>query len=275
MAQVIGVTGQFVHSNGTDLYCEVRGDGPAVLFIAGATGDAGHFERVAERLADEFTTITYDRRGNSRSPKPSGWTRTSNAEQADDAAGLIEALKVTPAAVVGNSGGGAIALELLLHHPGLVRGAILHEPVVFNPVAAQMPAMMSELEPGIKAAMSSGGPRAAVEFFVRVNAGEAALAAIDPDQLERLRQNGEILFGVEFQPFLEYRPDEAAIAAIRQPVRVLIGKETLVPFAPAVSDWLADLTKTQVAAISGGHGAYWDRPAQMAEELRRYLRDHS
>jgi len=50
-----------------DLYHEVRGHGPAVLFIAGATGDAGHYTRVAERLADEFTVITYDRRGNSRS----------------------------------------------------------------------------------------------------------------------------------------------------------------------------------------------------------------
>src|SRR5690349_17429134 len=119
MAQVIGVSKQFVHANGTDLYCEVRGDGPAVLFISGATGDAGHFEKVAERLSDEFMAITYDRRGNSRSPKPTGWTTTSNAEQADDAAGLIEALQLKPAAVVGNSGGAAIALELLLRHPTL------------------------------------------------------------------------------------------------------------------------------------------------------------
>jgi pimeloyl-ACP methyl ester carboxylesterase len=273
MAQVIGVSKQFVHSNGTDLYCEVRGDGPSVLFISGATGDAGHFEKVAEQLADEFMAITYDRRGNSRSPKPTGWTSTSNGEQADDAAGLIEALQVMPAAVVGNSGGGAIALELLLRHPFLVRGGILHEPIVFNPVAAQLPAILSELEPGIKAAVSTGGPSAAVEFFIRVNAGEAPLAAIDSDQRERLRQNGEVLLGIELESFLRYRPDEAAIAAVRRPVRVLIGKETLLPFAPAVCGWLADLLKTQVGTISGGHGTYWDAPAQMAEELRPYLRD--
>jgi hypothetical protein len=28
-----------------------------------------------------------------------------------------------------------------------------------------------------------------------------------------------------------------------------------------------------VGTISGGHGAYWDRPVQMAEELRPYLRE--
>jgi pimeloyl-ACP methyl ester carboxylesterase len=135
--------------------------------------------------------------------------------------------------------------------------------------------MMAELEPTIKAAMSTGGPGAAVEFFVRVNAGEAALAAIDPDQRERLLQNGETLFGVEFESFIDYRPAATAVAAIRQPLRVLIGQETLLPYAPAVCGWLAELVRTPVATISGGHGAYWDRPDQMAAELRPYLRELS
>ena len=51
----------------TDLHHEVRGSGPAVLLIPGATGDAGHFTRTAERLANEFTVITYDRRGRGES----------------------------------------------------------------------------------------------------------------------------------------------------------------------------------------------------------------
>ncbi len=56
---------------GAELYYEVRGRGPAVLLIAGATGDAGHFEQAADVLASEHTVITYDRRGNSRS-RPAG-----------------------------------------------------------------------------------------------------------------------------------------------------------------------------------------------------------
>jgi hypothetical protein len=39
-----------------DLHHEVRGAGPPVLFISGASGDAGHFAHTAERLACEFTT---------------------------------------------------------------------------------------------------------------------------------------------------------------------------------------------------------------------------
>ncbi|MDP9188407.1 MAG: alpha/beta hydrolase, partial [Actinomycetota bacterium] len=50
-----------------DLHHEVRGSGPPVLFISGASGDAGHFAGAAARLADEFTAVAYDRRGCSRS----------------------------------------------------------------------------------------------------------------------------------------------------------------------------------------------------------------
>src|SRR5215469_7931769 len=88
-------------ANGTTLYYEMEGAGMAVLFVAGSTGDAGNFTRSAVLLADEFMVVTYDRRGNSRSPRPSGWKTTSVAEQADDAAALIEALDLSPAVVFG------------------------------------------------------------------------------------------------------------------------------------------------------------------------------
>ncbi len=98
-------SGNLLKVNGAKIYYEVRGSGPSVLFIAGATGDGGHFERVAELLSDEFTVVSYDRRGNSRSPRPEGWKSTSTEEQSADAAGLIEALGLAPAAVFGTSGG--------------------------------------------------------------------------------------------------------------------------------------------------------------------------
>src|SRR5215472_13464247 len=103
MVEPIPVQTQVTQVNGADLYCEIRGRGPAVLFIGGATGDAGNFERVAEQLADAFTVITYDRRGNSRSLAPAGWTQTSIQEQADDAAALIQALGLTPVGFFGTS----------------------------------------------------------------------------------------------------------------------------------------------------------------------------
>jgi pimeloyl-ACP methyl ester carboxylesterase len=92
--------------NETTLYYERTGTGPSVLFIVGTTGDAGHFAQVAARLADEFTVVTYDRRGNSRSPRPADWTQTSVPELAEDAAALIQALQIAPMAEFAASAGG-------------------------------------------------------------------------------------------------------------------------------------------------------------------------
>lgn len=171
--------------NGAELHYERRGGGPPVLFISGATGDAGHFTAVANLLADEFTVVTYDRRGNSRSPRPAGWTATSMAEQADDAAGLLAALGLTPAAVVGTSGGAIIALALLLRQPEVVRGAVLHEPPLLATLA-HPEEVMAVLQPTIERGMAAGGPRGAVEAFVRFVAGDATYERLDPGLRERM-----------------------------------------------------------------------------------------
>ena len=39
-----------VDVNGTTLYYERRGDGPAVVLVSGATGDAGHWTMVADAV---------------------------------------------------------------------------------------------------------------------------------------------------------------------------------------------------------------------------------
>ena len=77
--------------NGAELYHEVRGSGPPVLLIMGFTGDGGHFETLAELLADEFTVVTYDRRGTGAAP-PGRVGEDLLQAQADDAAALLAAL---------------------------------------------------------------------------------------------------------------------------------------------------------------------------------------
>jgi pimeloyl-ACP methyl ester carboxylesterase len=92
-----------VDVNGKRLYCEERGRGPAVLYVSGATGDAGHWAKIADILADTYKVITYDRRANSRSPRPARWVSTTIGEQA--AAVLLRGLDLVPAIVFGTSVG--------------------------------------------------------------------------------------------------------------------------------------------------------------------------
>src|SRR4051794_11918055 len=113
MAVRTRIDSAFAQVNGAQLYYERRGAGLPLLFVPGGSVDSSHYAAVADRLADGFQIITFDRRGNGRSPRPRGWHSTSIAEQADDVAGLIEALDIGPCAVWAGSLGGVILLELL------------------------------------------------------------------------------------------------------------------------------------------------------------------
>lgn len=255
----------------TRLYHEVReADGPLVLMISGATGDAGHFDEVASRLADTHTIVTYDRRGNSRSPRTGG--PTTMDEQADDAAALLRALDRGPAIVFGTSGGAIIALATLLRHPDLVAAAILHEP----PLAAVVPEAHVELaamKNAIAEVAQTRGPVAALEAFIRSQAG-AAYDAIADGTRARMLGNADTLFGSELDAFVTWQPDEAALARVRVPVRVLIGTETT-PLFGATTQWLAQRLRVTVGQLPGGHTPYFDRPQVMADALRPLLRELS
>jgi pimeloyl-ACP methyl ester carboxylesterase len=269
-----------VNANGTQLYYERRGGGPSVLFISGATGDAGHFTKVAGLLADEFTVVTYDRRGNSRSPRPAGWTTTSMDEQADDAAALLQALDLAPAAVFGTSGGGVILLNLLLRRPEVLRGALVHEP----PLLAVLPGgaeLGAQFQVMTEEALATGGPRGAMELFIRFNAGDASFERLEPALRERMLGNADVFFSAELEPFVTYVPDAAALGRIGVPVHALAGVEHRDAdfvhngYLYQSARWVADRLRSNLAELPGAHAPYFDRPRELAAALRPLLRQVS
>ena len=266
-------TGNLREVNGAKIYHEVRGSGPTVLFIAGATGDSGHFERVAELLSDGFTVVTYDRRANSRSPRPGSWKSTSTEEQSEDAARLIEDLGLAPVAIFGSSVGAIIGLDVVFRHPQLVRGAILHEP----PMTAGMAnpeEVMGAIQQVVEGGMQWGGPRGGCESFFRFVAGDEAFENLDPQLRERMLENGEIFLGTEMGAFEPYQPDEASLPTVEVPVRIMVGTESA-PFFAESARWLADRLNSELETLPGGHTPYFDRPHEMAETLRPLLRELS
>jgi pimeloyl-ACP methyl ester carboxylesterase len=260
----------FVIANGATLYYEKCGTGPAVLFIAGSTGDVGNFTRAADLLADEFTVVTYDRRGNSRSPRPSGWTKTSVVEQADDAAGLIQELGLAPAVVFGASAGALIALELMIRRPQLLRAGILQEPSIF----AALPDPTSALAPRralVEEAMRTKGARGAVEALLCYLNDDSVLTAIPSDVLERMLENAETILGIESPGFAGWQPKPEDLARLSVPVVLMIARETL-PVYKQVMDLLASQLKVEPITVAGRHGFYYYRPQDLSDVLRPILR---
>jgi pimeloyl-ACP methyl ester carboxylesterase len=251
----------------TDLYHEVRGDGLPVVFISGATGDAGHFTGTAERLADEFTVVSYDRRGNSRSPAHGPF---SIAAQADDAAELIEALGIAPAVVFGTSGGGNILLELMCRRADVVRGAIVHEPALLALLPEDDPAT-ADFAPVIELAATD--PRAATEAFGRAMIDDATFDGLEPEARERMLGNGANLFGNELDAFMSHLPDEAKLAAASVPAELLFSQGSLDLFTRTeIVAWLESSLGVQRRFVSGHHAPYLNQPEVFAEELRPLFR---
>ena len=101
-----------VEVNGARLWYDESGDGPVVLLLHGGLGDSGLWEPVVPFLAEKFRVIRTDLRFYGRSTGPFvPWSWEA------DAVGVLDALGVERAAVVGLSLGGRLALDIALAHP--------------------------------------------------------------------------------------------------------------------------------------------------------------
>jgi pimeloyl-ACP methyl ester carboxylesterase len=249
-----------VEINGARIFYEIRGSGPPLLLIMGLTGDAGWVGPLAELLAEQFTVITYDRRGNSRSPRPEGWKSTSVAEQADDAAGLLSTLGFSPAIVFGNSFGAMILLELIVCHPQAVRGAIAHEPPFLSTFYHSR-----DLVDFWKGKVAKGGARYALRAFTGIKEDET-INGLDPRLIKRAFDNAEIIFSLEMPVIISYKPNLKALRESEVPIFVAAGEETAM-YLFCASRWLATQLRTDLHMFPGGHVGYVSHPKEFAKSL--------
>ena len=113
----------FVRLHDIQLYYETLGEGPPLLMLMGLRRDHTWFLHQTPELAKHFTLVLMDNRGAGRSGKPD--EPYSLAGMAEDTIGLMDALGLESAHVLGVSMGGCIAQELALSFPQRVRGLVL------------------------------------------------------------------------------------------------------------------------------------------------------
>ena len=112
-----------IQSNGITLAYEILGSGHPLLLITGVGYGRWFWHKVVPGLAQHFRVITFDHRGAGESDKPDG--PYSVPMMAADTAGLLDALGIKGAYVLGHSLGGYIAQELIVSRPDLVSRIIL------------------------------------------------------------------------------------------------------------------------------------------------------
>jgi pimeloyl-ACP methyl ester carboxylesterase len=278
-----------VEVNGVRMAYDEVGRGPAVVFSHAGIADRRMWRHQVDRFSGTHRVITYDWRGYGESGEAEGAFAPYK-----DLLGLMNALDVDEATLVGNSMGGSFALEVALAEPARVSGLAL---ICSGLSGRAWPEEMLEYVkahvrssvPTERLARYRGGPneqvdpedvdamaRAQAEFMV---AGpNRSSSAVDPlvwefaltmlrDVFER-SWRGPVMTELTLDP-----PPGERLAEIQVPTVVINGLEDP-PWIQEVSDLLgAGIPGARRSDLAGtGHLPPLERPDQVNEILRDLLR---
>jgi 3-oxoadipate enol-lactonase len=155
-----------------ELDCERSGSGPPLLMIMGMSGTALSWgEQFLSQLTRDFEVIVYDHRGVGASTRLEG--PITIREMAADAAGLLAALEIDSAHVLGISMGGMIAQELALAHPERIRTLALGCTYCGGPRSVHLDA---EVLQRLERARKSGDRELALRTYWELNVSPAFAA---------------------------------------------------------------------------------------------------
>lgn len=259
--------------NGTTLYAEVRGSGPALVLIHAGAEDAEEYRPIAERLT-EFMVVTYDRRGTLRSGRDN-WPGKGSGQHADDAAALLETLGLRDVFVFGGSSGGNVALQLALRHPDLVRRALVWEPGYLRQVPAGEEVYRRMSEAGARHLASNpndwAGAYAAVLRSLALTPDHPAPGTVPQERSwygEREDGNAESIMRDDIPILTRELVDEDQLASAAGDIRFAFGTMTR-PIFRQVTVHLARVRGTQAEAVDGvGHVVVY-QPGTAAAYIRR------
>lgn len=269
------MTVEMLEVPGARLRYEVRGTGPVLLMIHGGMGDAAVFLPVAGLLAGAYTVVTYDRRGNSRSPLAGAGRDVPVVveQESDDARRVLAAVGGGPAYVLGSSSGAVIGLDLLAGHPDAVRRLVAHEP----PVLSLLPdgkVLVDAAEEIRRVRDAEGDVAALARWGVALGAGADEDPELepgmdfDPELERRLLGNVGRFFTAEVGPVTRYRPDLAALGDLGDRLLVGVGAESGEQYPARAARALAAATGAPLAEFPSQHWGYILRPRRFAEALR-------
>lgn len=245
---------------------ERAGSGPPLLLVMGMSGTFAHWgEPFLARLREGFDVIVYDHRGVGESDRLEG--ELTIAGLAADAVGLLDALGVESAHVLGISMGGMVAQELALAHPARVRTLALGCTYCGGPGSSLAgPDVMARLA----AAMSSGDRALALRTAWEVNVSPALAA--DDTAFEAFRAIGRAVavpvIMAQVQACLAH-DTSSRLAQLRMPTLIVHGTaDQMIPVQNATVIH-NHMPAARLEILEGaGHLFFWELPQHSAELVR-------
>ncbi|MQA32698.1 alpha/beta fold hydrolase [Modestobacter roseus] len=259
--------------DGAELATAVLGAGEPVALVPTALV-ADELLPLAERLQHRFRVVHHHRRGyggSSPAPLPG-----SVARDAADCAGLLAALGIGSAHVLGVSYSAAVALQLAVDHPGTVRTLTLVEP---PPVHGARDAAFRAANAEVRSDRQARGAAEAADRFLTRTTGPHWRELLDgtaPGSAARALADSATFFDVDVPALLGWRFDAGTAAQVRCPVLHVAGSEHGPLFEGVdalVRGWLPHAE--QVTIPGAGHDVALTHPGALRDVLVPFLDRHA
>ena len=253
-----------------EIYYEIHGEGLQTLVMIRGLGSnlTAWYEQTPE-FARHFRTVIFDNRGAGRTDKPDA--PYSVRQMADDAAGLMDALGIQRAAVLGISMGGMIAQEFALAHQTKLTCLILGCTTFGGAEAVRAtPEVMDALVAGEKANAEQR----------RIQQRSAFTDYAINNRREIIEKHERVRMQYLIPPFAYHRQIEAVMKydvskrlnEIRVPTMVMTGRDDiLVP--PENSKLIASrIPRAKLVELPGGHLFFTEYPAEFNSAVIEFVK---
>jgi pimeloyl-ACP methyl ester carboxylesterase len=239
----------YIDTPGARIWAHQQGEGDPILFIGGLGDPVEAWQAQIDAFSTDHRVIAHDNRGAGRSPLPPAGV--SIEAMADDAAAVLRAHGAGPAHVAGFSMGGAIAQELALRHPELVRSLVLN-----GTWCAPDEYLRAMVRAWIAGARNATSNRELLEaFFVwvysaRAHADGSVKRYIEETLVSPLAQEADAFFATA-QACLDWPGARDRLGAVAVPALVIVGDEDI-NCAPRLSRELAaELPRAELVVLPG------------------------
>ncbi|MGH3007624.1 MAG: alpha/beta fold hydrolase [Gaiellaceae bacterium] len=239
-------------------------DAPRVVCLHGVTGHGRRFRKLAEERLSGYRVLAPDLRGHGRSGWDEPWTL-------DEHVGDLLETFTEPAAWIGHSFGGRLALEVIARRAELVERAVLIDPAIHVPpeFAEQYAALERE-----------------EKTFISVDGATARWAGLFHTPPEILEEEMREHLAADEDGRLRYRYSQPAAAAVhielsrrpppfaqlRVPTLLVVGAESKLVSAAEDERYRAALGDLlEVVVTPGGHSPLWDAFEETATAVERFL----
>ena len=263
-------TSGFASSNGSKLYFETCGEGPALVFVHAGVSDHRMWDPQVEEFAPRYQVIRYDHRGFGKSTMPE-----ESFALRDDLLAVLKHLGINKAALVGCSMGGATAIDFAIEHPEMVTalvpvGAGLSGWNDWSPESVKMFSAMMEMA-------KRGDSGAAFDLSARywIDGPSRDSSRVDPEYRARAMGLYRESFSLEFFKRSETVLNPPAVGRLKEikcPTLVVIGDSDapdLLKVARLLAEEVPGATMTTIE--NAAHLPSLEHPAEFNRLLNNFL----